>query len=214
VVPLRQLGGTMVGVMVFAEPLDGLAPSASRRQELRLLADQVVPALSFVENRNRLSHLASHDDLTGLRNRRDLEPVIDGLARTDTGVAVLMCDLDHFKATNDRYGHATGDRVLERFADLLRAHARSTDLAVRFGGEEFCLVLPATRLRHAGGIAERLRAATPGWLAELVPGQTVSIGFAAVDDQHRDARALLAGADSALYAAKAAGRDRCRPLLD
>ncbi len=206
-VPMLQLDGTLIGVILLDGPAERMTPSGRRRQELRLLANEAVAAIGFVERRNALSHQASHDALTGLRNRRDLEAIIDRLAAQPRGVAVLLCDLDRFKATNDTHGHETGDRVLERFADLLREHAREGDLAVRFGGEEFCLVLPGAGLAEAAVVAERIRSATPDQVASLVPRQTVSVGFAAVSPEHRDGTELLAAADAALYEAKAGGRD-------
>jgi two-component system, cell cycle response regulator len=105
--------------------------------------------------------------------------------------------------------------VLSQFGALLREHARDTDVAIRLGGEEFCLVLAATDAEGAVRAAERLRRATAERLAELVPGGlTVSIGVAATAHGVLDARGLLAAADRGLYAAKAAGRDRSVLIAD
>ncbi|HET9123307.1 MAG TPA: GGDEF domain-containing protein [Solirubrobacteraceae bacterium] len=204
-VPCRSAEGVLRGLIVVEDPVDRLLPTADRRRAVRLLVDQVAAGLRALENRARLDHLASHDPLTGVRNRRGLDAILGAHEE----VALLVCDLDHFRSVNDRFGHECGDQVLSRFGALLREHARETDVAIRLGGEEFCLVLPATDAEGAVQAAERLRAATATRLAEIVPGGlTVSIGVAASDHGVLDARGLLAAADRGLDAAKAAGRDR------
>jgi diguanylate cyclase len=110
-----------------------------------------------------------------------------------------MVDLDNFKAYNDRFGHQAGDRVLKEAASAWRAQVRSTDLLVRYGGEEFALLLPACALEDAIKIIERLRAVTPQ--------VTCSIGVTAWDF-HETPPDLIERADQALYAAKAEGRNR------
>lgn len=206
-VPLRGPGGLLVGLLVLDDPEDGLRPDAQTERELLLLADQATAALAVARHRSELEHQAHHDALTGLRNRRDLEAVLDDLARHPEGIAVVLCDLDHFKSINDRFGHAVGDRVLSRVGELLREHAGIGDVAVRLGGEEFCLLLPGTDDAGARASAERLRAATPARLADLVDGQTMSVGVAAAEVVGGGGEALLRAADAALYAAKRAGRD-------
>jgi diguanylate cyclase (GGDEF)-like protein len=205
VVPCRQSGGSLLGLIVLEDPLDRMLPSGDRRRAVRLLVDQVAAALVNVDHRARLDHLASHDPLTGVRNRRGLDDALSA----ESEVALLVCDLDHFKLVNDRYGHELGDQVLARFGELLRDLARETDVPIRLGGEEFCVVLPRTDADGAMQAAERLRVATTRQLAHLVPsGLTVSVGVAATSTGVLDARALLAAADRGLYAAKAAGRNR------
>ena len=205
VVPCRASDGRLHGLVAVEDPLDRLLPSPDRRRALRLLVDQVAAALITIDHRERLGHLASHDPLTGVRNRRGLDEVV----AAHREVALLVCDLDHFKLVNDHYGHELGDRVLARFGELLRELARETDVPMRLGGEEFCIVLPQTDGPGAVMAAERLRAATTARLAELVPGGlTVSVGVAATSTGVLDARGLLALADRGLYAAKAAGRNR------
>ncbi len=211
-IALRRRDGDLDGLLVVDDPVDRLQPTAIRERELLLLADQAATAIALARRRERLAHLASHDALTDLRNRRDMVGTLDRLATRDAGVAVLLCDLDRFKTVNDRFGHETGDQVLQRFSALLRSHSRAGDLAIRFGGEEFCLLMPGTGLDGAVAVAERLRADTPASMAGLVDDQTVSIGIAAVDDRRTDATTLLAAADDALYRAKAAGRNRCLPM--
>ena len=204
VIPCRANEGELRGLVVIEDPIDRLLPSADRRRALRLLVDQVAAALLTVDHRDRLHHLANYDPLTGVRNRRGLDDAVAGHAE----VALLVCDLDHFKSVNDRYGHEVGDAVLARFGDLLRELARETDVPMRLGGEEFCVVMPSTDPAGAVQAAERLRLKTMA-LSELVPeGLTVSIGGAATTTGVLDARALLAAAERGLYAAKAAGRNR------
>ena len=140
-----------------------------------------------------------------MRNRRNLTELIAEHAN----VALLVCDLDHFKRVNDQYGHEVGDAVLARFGELLRELARDSDVPVRLGGEEFCMILPHTDHAGAAAAAERLRTETARRMLELVPeGITVSIGVAVTSRGVLDARGLLAAADRGLYAAKQAGRDR------
>ena len=133
--------------------------------------------------------------------------------RTRSALAVAMIDLDHFKAVNDTYGHLVGDAVLKSTAAAITANLRTYDLAGRFGGEEFAVLLPSSNAAEALEIAERLRA-TLGDVT--VPGRvdggelqriTVSIGVAALDDDSTDLTGLLAAADAALYQAKRSGRN-------
>ncbi len=211
VVPCLSGDGELRGLIAIEDPLDRLLPSADRRRAVRLLIDQVATALRSMESRAQIDHLAHHDPLTGVRNRRGLDAILGAHDQ----VALLVCDLDHFKAVNDRFGHETGDEVLSQFGALLRDHARDTDVAIRLGGEEFCLVLAATDADGAVQAAERLRRATAERLADIVPGGvTVSIGVAATAHGVLDARGLLAAADRGLYAAKSAGRDRSVLIAD
>ena len=205
VVPCRTAEAELLGLVVIGDPVDRLLPSLDRRRALRLLVDQVSAVLVSSGHRDRLRHLATHDPLTGVRNRRGLDEAV----AAHHEVAVLLCDLDHFKQVNDRFGHERGDAVLARFGALLRELAREDDVPMRLGGEEFCVILPRTGPEGAMSAAERLRTATTERLAALVPGGlTVSIGIATAAHGVLDARALMSAADRGLYAAKAAGRDR------
>ena len=156
-------------------------------------------------------HGESHTDaLTGLSNRRAFDEAIGGLVHgrrhADRSFALLMLDLDRFKDYNDTFGHLTGDEVLRRVAMLLRNTLRPGDLPARYGGEEFAVLLPDTDAREAAPVAERIVQAfrEETWPCRPV---TVSIGWAAAG-RDEAAEALVGRADSALYAAKAAGRDR------
>lgn len=164
----------------------------------------------------RAEEAAMTDVLTDLYNRRyalkRLAQECASAARTDRHLSVLMIDVDHFKAVNDNHGHETGDAALAHVAALLRDSLRLSDVACRFGGEEFIAILPDTPLAAAVGLAERLRAAVAGRPCATGGASiplTVSIGAAQIgNDACHDARAVIKAADDALYRAKAAGRNR------
>ena len=205
IVPSRGDEGGLRGLAVIEDPIDRLLPTDERRRAVRLLIDQVTAAQNAIEHRDQLIHLASHDPLTGVRNRRGLTDLLS----EHPDAALLVCDLDRFKRINDRYGHDVGDRVLARFGELLRSLSREQDVPMRLGGEEFCLVLPGTDREGALRAAERLRADTVREMADIIPEAiTVSIGVATNADGGLDPRKLLSRADRGLYAAKQAGRDR------
>ncbi|MDE2368705.1 MAG: GGDEF domain-containing protein [Burkholderiales bacterium] len=161
----------------------------------------------------RIAMLASHDALTGLWNRRqidlELEASIKQADRHGDALCVALVDIDHFKRINDRHGHAVGDEVLVLVADRLAASLRASDRVGRYGGEEFLLVLPATTMAQAAALAERLRGQLEALRALPAgePAVTASIGVAAWRDDE-NVGALLRRADQALYRAKDAGRNR------
>jgi diguanylate cyclase (GGDEF)-like protein len=196
----------IVGAIAAALLALGNARRAQRR-EARLKAEN-----------ERLRRLALTDDLTGLPNRRHflhrLEEAIAFARRRNLPVALVILDLDHFKVINDRYGHPSGDRVLEAVAEALVADARAEDLVARYGGEEFGIVLQGTDLEGARVRAERLRARIAGIAVAVKGGAriglTASFGVAAIPESCAPrAHRLIAAADGALYAAKRAGRNRC-----
>ena len=158
----------------------------------------------IVAQAKRLEGLLFEDALTGLSNRRfvltQLTGQVSGARRHERPLSVAIVDVDHFKSINDTRGHAEGDRVLVAVAMALRAHLRAEDQLGRLGGEEFLVLLPDTDAEAAHAAAEKLRAS----VAET--GVTVSIGWAAWEGE--SAEKLVRRADDALYAAKAAGRDR------
>ena len=164
-----------------------------------------------------LQEFATTDFLTQLPNRRHFMSQIEGeLARIQRGggsggAAVLMCDLDHFKAINDQWGHAVGDLALKHFAAILREQLRKSDLAGRVGGEEFAVLLPDTGLDDASAFARRLQyhlAERP--LAHDGAGiaLSISVGIAALNATDASVDAALSRSDMALYRAKSAGRNR------
>jgi len=162
----------------------------------------------------RINHLAAHDDLTGLLNRRRMSEVVQAererCVRSRRPLVLALLDLDFFKLVNDRYGHAAGDAVLCAFAGRVLDNLRSTDVLARWGGEEFLLLLPETSLDGALVLLERVRREVAELCVETANGEirlTVSIGVAAgrVQDTMEQ---VLEHADEALYQAKAQGRDR------
>jgi diguanylate cyclase (GGDEF)-like protein len=205
IVPSRGDDGLVHALIVVEDPIDRLLPTDERRRAMRLLIEQVSAAQSVIEHRARLSHLASHDPLTGVRNRRGLTDLL----AEHPGAALVICDLDHFKEVNDRYGHNVGDLVLARFGELLRELSREHDVPIRLGGEEFCILLPNTDRAGAMAAAERLRTETSRRMVDLVPdGLTVSVGVGLDTDGALDPEKLLSAADRGLYEAKQTGRDR------
>jgi len=163
----------------------------------------------------RLSRQSLIDPLTGIANRAAIEAeairAIEGAPRTDSAVSLLMLDLDHFKAINDRHGHAAGDRVLCATTDAWQAQLRGRDPLGRIGGEEFVVVCADTTLEQAMVVAERLREATAALdFADIDPALrvTVSIGVAQSQRSGDTHEGVLARADAALYRAKQRGRDR------
>ncbi len=159
----------------------------------------------------RLQAEAITDPLTGLHNRRFLEDYLPRelarAGRSDLPVAVIMLDLDNFKRVNDQSGHATGDDVLRAFGALLLRHLRASDVACRYGGEEFILLMPETTLAAAWRKAEHLRIDVETD-AKPLQGVTVSLGIAIFPDDGDNADTLIRSADGALYDAKRAGRNR------
>lgn len=161
---------------------------------------------------DRLADAARTDPLTGLRNRRCYEEVLDlEVARADrTGQAfsLVVADVDHFKAVNDELGHPVGDRVLKRVAAELASTGRRMDTVVRMGGEEFALILPGTDAEGAFLLAERLRLNIGRAFRRTPVPITMSFGIAAYPEDGDCPEGLFQAADAALLMAKALGRDR------
>lgn len=162
----------------------------------------------------RLTAQAHTDQLTGVANRRGLLRSIERTharaTRGGSGYVVLMVDVDHFKAINDQHGHEGGDRVLQRVAQALQRGLREGDMVARWGGEEFCVLLPRIVLADARALAERLAQQVA---AEGDPRVTVSIGLAAAGVAAESAEDVIRRADEALFGAKRAGRNRVEASL-
>jgi diguanylate cyclase (GGDEF)-like protein/putative nucleotidyltransferase with HDIG domain len=207
IVPLEDRSGEVVGVLWADDPSDRLLPTDDDLRALRAFANHAMTAIESARALETMRHLAEHDPLTGLRNRRTFEPhIADALLERD--VSLLILDLDHFKHVNDTLGHTAGDEVLRRFAQVLRRFARAGDASTRLGGEEFALTLPGTDEREAVAVAERLRAAVAASFVDLDVPVTVSVGVASARPG-QSAGALVRAANRALFAAKRLGRDRC-----
>lgn len=187
-----------------------------RTSELLIGLLSILAAVALLRNMRmqvQLVHHATTDPLTGMLNRRALnaalEPILGRTPPYPRGIAFLMVDIDYFKLLNDTHGHAAGDAVLRAIARLLRSHTRQPDLACRWGGEEFLLVLPDCDARTAWERADSLRLRIAGLPAiGGIAAPTVSIGVAHDPEGGQTLDALVATADAALYRAKQAGRNR------
>ena len=202
--------------------IDNALQFESARVELEATQNALAEANQTLERRNaelqlavqQVSDLASTDALTGLANRREgllrLQEAHALGERHGQAASLLFCDLDHFKRVNDTHGHAVGDQVLVQLAERLRRALRATDLPIRWGGEEFLVLLRASDAGAALQVAERLRAAVaaePMVVAGLELPVTVSTGVA-TRAPGESVHAWTDRADAACYAAKAAGRNR------
>ncbi|HTJ79420.1 MAG TPA: GGDEF domain-containing response regulator [Rariglobus sp.] len=173
-------------------------------------------ALQLSDTLRQLKQLATRDELTGLLNRREFDRMLaeemERARRFGRSLALVMCDLDHFKSVNDAHGHPAGDAVLKVAATTLLAGVRSIDRVARVGGEEFALLLMETTAAEAVGMAERMVAAMRAQRIVVADGAeltvTLSAGVAIFPVHGAEPAALIKAADKALYAAKHAGRDR------
>ncbi len=188
----------------LSESIQSLEQEIERRQALEL----------------SLRELSTRDQLTGLYNRRVMDNFLSSelkrCGRYKHPLSLLMFDLDHFKNLNDTYGHQAGDEVLRWVSSIIRTQVRENDRAVRYGGEEFLIILPETEKEAAHQVAERLRIQLSEGCLEfqneddelLFIQLTLSAGVASFPQDARTVEGLLAGADQALYRAKRTGRDR------
>ena len=167
--------------------------------------------ITLKQQRDQLLSMATHDQLTGLYNRHYLlhsaQNKISLSLRHDLPLSLVMMDIDHFKMVNDTYGHPVGDIVLQKIAELLEKHCRQEDIVVRFGGEEFVIMLDHTDLHDAEEKAENLRSL----IEALHPEQllvTMSMGVVQLKPDEDNIAELIKRADIALYSAKENGRNR------
>ncbi len=205
-VPMRDRGGAMIGSIWADDPADHLLPTREMLKALRAFANQAVSAMESARQLEQMRHLAEHDPLTGLRNRRGLQEHIDAEIDRAGSVALVVCDLDNFKRVNDVLGYAEGDDVLRRTGAVLRGQGA---LAARLGGEEFAVVLPGLGERKALEAGERIRAALRREFDDLPWPITTSVGVAVTCAGTERASALLRAATRAVLGAKRLGRDRC-----
>ena len=220
VVMLTGSGNEEVAVQALQEGAVGYLPKSSLSQKkLVKTIDAALDKWTWLQqgkaDKEKLERLANFDALTGLHNRQailgKLHETVNRAKRYREDFSLIMLDLDHFKKVNDRYGHLTGDDVLEKVAALIRGNIRNTDVAGRYGGEEFIIILPQTGSSSALNVAERIRNIVE--MAEMkdstgnVFAITVSQGLSSWE-QGEDAHSLISRADDALYKAKENGRNR------
>jgi diguanylate cyclase (GGDEF)-like protein len=210
------LGEEIVGVLAVHMK----EPRPLERSEIRVLqtlANQAVIAIENAAAYERTKQLATTDAMTGVANHRELETYLDRelqrVKKTREPLAIIMCDVDHFKAINDTVGHPAGDKVLQHLTrQILLPAVRPKDLVARYGGDEFVLVLRGTDSRSAVAVAERIRRTVSGQ-AVLMDGKAVSnlslsLGIAVFPRDGETREALVQAADQALYVAKRTGRNR------
>ncbi|HWC47437.1 MAG TPA: GGDEF domain-containing protein [Solirubrobacterales bacterium] len=217
--PRGMVIGTVYVLTMFLAAAVIPDPNAAweQRQEViavaALILSTVILSGALVESDKAHRHRSTLDPLTGLFNRNALEQRLSELdgqpcdPAEGNSHAFLLCDLDHFKQVNDKYGHAAGDAVLQDVAYTMRATLRAGDSIYRVGGEEILVILPGAGHEDACEIAERLRVDVRDRRPVGVP-VSVSIGVAVAEPERLDTDDMLARADASLYAAKASGRDR------
>jgi two-component system cell cycle response regulator len=210
-VPMR-VGGRPYGVLSLHRRR---AFSDAEVSDVGALVAQAAAAVETSYRHDEARRLSLTDGLTGLWNRRQFElraaQELERATRFGERFAVVLIDLDGFKAINDTYGHPIGDAVLVETAQRLSTHTREVDTVARYGGEEFVLLLPQTDAEGAGRVAEKVRAelAAQPVLTDAGPLTiSLSAGVAAHPENGVSVEALVAAADGALYAAKAAGKNR------
>jgi diguanylate cyclase (GGDEF)-like protein len=225
VVMLTGSGTEEIAAQAFQEGAAGYLPKSSLSQEkVRNAIDDALDKWTRLQqamaDKEKLERLANFDSLTGLYNRRaildKLRELINRANRYKEDFSLSMLDIDHFKTVNDRYGHLTGDEVLEKIATLIRQNIRDTDVVGRYGGEEFIIILPKTNLSSAWVVAERIRSIVEKAEMKDPAGNvfaiTVSQGLAEWE-RGEDAASLVSCADEALYKAKGKGRNRVQISL-
>jgi diguanylate cyclase (GGDEF)-like protein/putative nucleotidyltransferase with HDIG domain len=191
---------------------DDLTLTERKNTHLRKLLQKLKVSRMEIRRQNQeLRELASTDPLTGCLNRRSFFEQFEinwsAAQRHGHGLSCVMVDIDHFKAINDRHGHAIGDQVLQQVATFLKAMARQSDSVCRYGGEEFCVLMPCTDLAEAAQAAERFRQKIASCRGSP-PAVTASFGVSALSLGARQPCELIDQADKALYVAKRDGRNR------
>ena len=207
--PILDDDGTRQGTLIS---LDDITEIRRQHDQLQEAMTQLEISQAEIQQQNeRLARLATRDSLTGCFNRRaffeTFGKVWESAARYHHPLSCLMVDIDHFKSINDRFGHAVGDDVLKQVGKTLQATARDSDIVCRYGGEEFCILLPHVDLDGAARAAERIRQAIAA-LAFRQLKVTASLGCSDRLQGAASPEAMLEQADQALYDAKQSGRNR------
>jgi len=205
IIPLRS-PNRIIGVLYLYIPPD-FEVSKGKIRLLKTIGSQIGTALENARLYEKTKSLSLRDPLTGLSNRRLMEIVLERLMeegrRYQTPFSALMIDIDSFKKYNDTYGHSAGDALLLRISETIKDSIRSSDVPVRYGGEEFVVLLPKTDKKYASETAERIRRE----IAQRTP-VSVSIGVASYNDSVSSGKEVIDRADFALYKAKQAGKNR------
>lgn len=209
--PILDAGGKCRGVLAT---FDDVTQVEKQNEHLQEMLEELEKSRDRVRRQNNiLEVLAKQDSLTGCLNRRAFFEEIEGYLREekDNGLELscIMVDIDHFKSINDRYGHVTGDQVLKEVARVIREQLREIDLVCRYGGEEFCIVLPRVGLADAAQKAEKLRGCIESIKFSGIPA-TASFGVSSLGPEVNQFSEALQHADQALYAAKLDGRNRVK----
>ncbi len=207
--PIRDGEGNRRGVLVT---FDNITELEEKNEQLSQTVDQLQVSTEKVEIKNKeLEFLAAHDPMTHLLNRRALntqfKKAFDDAIEGKRELSCVMCDIDHFKMVNDKYGHATGDEVIKMVAAVLKKNFRDADLTGRYGGEEFCIALPDIPIKKAAEISDRIRKAIKGDTSTGVQ-ITMSFGVSSLLTDAPNPEELTIQADKALYIAKESGRNR------
>jgi diguanylate cyclase (GGDEF)-like protein len=188
------------------------------KQAIAAFTEQITPALTNIELNYQLRRQSLSDELTGLYNRRYfLSALANEIARSKRqkkSFSLVMIDVDHFKRYNDTYGHEAGDRILQKFADILRAQFRESDILCRYGGEEFIILLPEAGIEDAKKRCEQLLESVRNelFLPSLPKSKpvTISMGISTYPKHSRNPEQLIDKSDKALYEAKASGRNQIK----
>jgi len=214
------ISGRKVGVLNITDKTGGGTYNEVDLSLLEIIGPQVALALERAEWQERATEfqlMSITDSLTGLPNRRYLEErlaeELNRSKRYDYPMSFLMIDIDDFKAYNDKNGHQAGDVALQITAHCLKGALRAADVASRYGGEEFCILLPQTAMAEAGVIADRIRhrvATTtfPHGKSQTLGYVTISVGVSTFTKNIETSENIIAAADRALYQAKSLGKDR------
>ncbi len=211
--PITGGEGKTLGVLIT---LDDITLLEERNTELKSTVMNLEKSKEHIQQQNKELHfLATRDPMTGCLNRRafsdQFEKLFNRARKEGTELSCIMVDLDHFKLVNDNYGHATGDIVIIMLGEVLKSNIRKFDLVGRYGGEEFCLVLPGQTMDEAYTVAERIRLRVKDESRkrfEVGPHITASLGIASIFDNPETTDALNNLADQALYVAKESGRNK------
>jgi diguanylate cyclase (GGDEF)-like protein/PAS domain S-box-containing protein len=189
---------------------------AELKDTAMMFAEYLSLSIANIKLSEKLASQSIRDTLTGLFNRRYMEETIQReilrAARKETKIGIVMADIDHFKQINDTYGHEAGDEFLMKLADFFKAKTRGSDIACRYGGEEFILILPESSgedtYKRADYLREEIKKVKVYFRGQLLPSITLSFGIATYPDHGIDTDELIRVADTALYKAKEEGRDR------